>query len=357
MSASDVSVSNQDAEKQKLASRDNATAAEDPATTKPEHELDSKFGWLVVLGSFFNLMLSIGTTTTYGIYLQEYKLVVFPDASSSFLSWIGTLQFAMMCFFGIGVGVLCEHYDTRILSAFGTVVSAVALIIASFCNSPWKLLLTQGIVFGFGASFIYITGLTLPPQWFVKYRALATGIAIAGSGIGGLWLSFMIRAAITNIGWKWALRITGLIIFGVCGPVSLLMKTRVKPAKRDKIIDLSVLCDKNFIFLFFSALFGASGYYIPFFFMPSYSVVVLGKPDSWGTNTSSIMNGASILGRVLMGQLGDRIGSLNTLFIATLISCLGILVLWLPFETTGTFVAAAVIFGFFSGAIVSLIPV
>ncbi|KAJ2851879.1 hypothetical protein J3B02_003523 [Coemansia erecta] len=238
MSDTEDTVLKTSAEKQQSAPGDHV-ATENASAIKPPHNLDSKFGWLVVFGSFFNLMLSIGTTTTYGVYLQEYKLVEFPNVSSSFLSWIGTLQFVMMCFFGIGVGVLCEHVDTRILSAFGAIVSGVALIIASFCNSPWKLLLTQGILFGFGASFVYVTGLTLPPQWFAKYRAFATGIAIAGSGIGGLWLSFATHAIITNISWKWALRITGLIIIGVCGPISLLMKTRVKPAKREKIIDIS----------------------------------------------------------------------------------------------------------------------
>ncbi|KAJ1814069.1 hypothetical protein LPJ56_004960, partial [Coemansia sp. RSA 2599] len=118
MSDTDITVIKNNAEKQQQASGDHAAAGGADAA-KPAHELDSKFGWLVVFGSFFSLMLSIGTTTTYGIYLQEYKLVEFPNASSSFLSWIGTLQFVMMCFFGIGVSVLCERVDTRILSGIG----------------------------------------------------------------------------------------------------------------------------------------------------------------------------------------------------------------------------------------------
>ncbi|KAJ1930219.1 hypothetical protein EC988_010052, partial [Linderina pennispora] len=67
---------------------------------------DTIQGWVVVLGAFFTLMMSIGATTAYGVYLQAYKLDEFPNTSSSMLSWIGTLQFSSMCFFGIGVGVL-----------------------------------------------------------------------------------------------------------------------------------------------------------------------------------------------------------------------------------------------------------
>ncbi|KAJ2399013.1 hypothetical protein GGI23_002906 [Coemansia sp. RSA 2559] len=319
--------------------------------------MDLPRGWVVVLACFFNLMFSIGTTTVFGVYLQEYELVEFPNTSSSQLSWIGTLQGALMCFFGIFVGILCEHVDTRILSAFGALMSGVALIVASFCNTPWKLMLTQGLFHGFGGSFLYITGLTLAPQWFNKYRAIATGIVIAGSGLGGLWISFAVNSIIQNLSRQWALRITGLITIAVCGSLSPLMVLRVKPKKRKSIADFSVIRDKRFILLFFSALLGASGFYMPFFFMPTYTVVTFKMSERWGTNVASIMNGASIVGRVAIGLLGDKIGALNTLTIATLASCISVLVLWLPFKEFGTLIAAAVVFGFSSGAIVSLIPV
>ncbi|KAJ2761465.1 hypothetical protein H4S06_001189 [Coemansia sp. BCRC 34490] len=319
--------------------------------------MDSPQGWIVVLACFFNLMFSIGTTTTFGVYLQEYELVEFPNAYSSQLSWIGTLQGAMMCFFGIFVGILSEHVDTRYLSAFGSLMTGVALIVSSFCNSPWKLLLTQGIFYGFGGSFLYSTGLTLAPQWFNKYRALASGVVIAGSGIGGLWLSFAINAMIENISRQWAQRITGLITIGICGALSPLMKMRIKPVKRKQIADFSVIGDKKFLLLFSSSLLGMSGFFLPFFFMPTYTVIVLHKEQMWGTNVASIMNGSSVAGRIAMGILGDNIGALNTLIIATCASCISILVLWLPFKSFGTLIAAAVIFGFSSGAIVSLIPV
>ncbi|KAJ1961716.1 hypothetical protein GGI12_003088 [Dipsacomyces acuminosporus] len=318
---------------------------------------DTIYSWIVVLGAFFSMMLSIGMTTAYGVYLQEYKLVEFPKDSASLLSWIGTLQFSIMCFTGIGVGVLCERIDTRLLSAFGAIVSGLALIIASFCNAPWKLLLTQGLLFGFGGSFLYITGLVLPPQWFEKRRAVGTSTAIAGSGIGGLWLSFATRAMIQNLGRQWALRISGLVIIGVCGASSILMRMRFRPVQREKIIDFSVLKDKRFVLLFLTALFGASGYYIPYFFMPAFSAIVLGKNNSWGTNIASILNASSIAGRIVMGVLGDVVGSVNALLISTSFSCVSVLVLWLPFKSPGTLIAAAVIFGFCSGAIVSLIPV
>ncbi|KAJ1935913.1 hypothetical protein EC988_008342 [Linderina pennispora] len=212
-------------------------------------------------------------------------------------------------------------------------------------------------MFGFGGSFLYVTGLTLPPMWFEKYRSLATSIAIAGSGIGGLWMSFATRAMMSSVGREWALRITGLVVIGVCSAMSPLLKTRMKPARREKIIDFSVLRDPKFALLFFSTLLGGGSYYIPIYNFPTYASIVLGKNRSWGSNMSAIVNGSSIAGRVVMGLLGDKIGPLNALWISTVGTCLSVLVLWLPFKTVGPFLASVVLFGFFSGAIVSLVPV
>ncbi|KAI8323578.1 MFS general substrate transporter [Martensiomyces pterosporus] len=134
-------------------------------------------------------------------------------------------------------------------------------------------------------------------------------------------------------------------------------KTGKAVPKRDSIIDFSALKNYRFVVLFFSSLFAAGGYYMPYYYMPSFSVVVLKENQAWGSNVSSILNAGSIAGRILTGILADRIGSLNTLFLSSLISCLSIFILWLPFKHLGTLVAAAVIFGFTSGSIVSLVPV
>ncbi|KAJ1898964.1 hypothetical protein LPJ81_004233 [Coemansia sp. IMI 209127] len=63
----------------------------------------------------------------------------------------------------------------------------VSLIIASFCDGAvWKLILTQGIMFSIGASLRFIPSMSIPSQWFTKYRPLAIGIALSGSGIGAI---------------------------------------------------------------------------------------------------------------------------------------------------------------------------
>ena len=57
-----------------------------------------------------------------------------------------------------------------------------------------------------GASFVWFPCIGAPQQWFNHHRGLAVGLAMSGSGIGGLVVSNICQAAIEQIGYRWALR-------------------------------------------------------------------------------------------------------------------------------------------------------
>ncbi|KAJ2372958.1 hypothetical protein IW150_003855, partial [Coemansia sp. RSA 2607] len=219
-----------------------------PYETQP---VDGKYGWVVVVAGCFMLMFSMGCVNSYGSYETYYHLNQFPNEKLSTLSWIGTLQWAAMNFVSIPSGILCERLDTRLVSFVGGLIMGVALIIASFCDSAvWKLLVTQGIVFGLGASLVFIPAVTIPSQWFVKRRPLAVGIVVAGSGIGGLWLTPATDSMIKNLGTAWALRITGIVVVAVNTVCSAFLRNRCAVTARDKIVDFSVLHDIRFVCVF-----------------------------------------------------------------------------------------------------------
>ncbi|KAJ2597952.1 hypothetical protein H4R99_004306 [Coemansia sp. RSA 1722] len=313
--------------------------------------MDTTYGWVVALSSSFILMISVGLTNSFGIYLTEYQLNVFPSTPTSTLSWIGSLQFGAMTLFGVGAGILAERFDTRIVVVAGSISTGLSLIIASFCRSPIGLVFTQGILFGISGSCLMVPSMSLVSQWMQKYRA------VAGGSLGGLWSSYATEAFVAKLGWEWSLRITGFIVIAIGCVAGLFMRKRIHIARRDRLIDFGVLLNTRFLFLFSATVLAAGSYFIPFYFMPSYIEVVIGKPSFWGANISSILSASGVIGRIAMGMLADCIGPFNAVFVSSLLSSVAMLVLWLPFENLGTLVASATLFGLASGSIVSLVPV
>ncbi|KAJ2232898.1 hypothetical protein H4R99_002694 [Coemansia sp. RSA 1722] len=332
-----------------------------PADLRAEEATDKKpdgiYAWMVISACFISLMLSIGINDAYGVYQQHYQLNEFPNETATLVSWIGTVQFLIMCVGGVFSGFLCEHFDTRLLNAAGAVLMGVSFIGGSFCKGIGGLMATQGFLYGLGASFPFVAGTSIPSQWFTVRRGLATGIALSGSGIGGMWMTSATQALIESLGRPWAMRVTGIVSMTAVLAVSPWMRVRLVPSKSERIIDWRLLKDLRFSMFFAALVFAIATYFGPFYQIPSYSVVVLHKSESWGSNMDTLMNGLSVLGRLVVGFMADTIGPLNLLIVNTVLAVISLLVLWVPFESVGTLFAVDILFGFSIGGIVSVIPV
>ena len=71
----------------------------------------------------------------------------------------------------------------RLSSIFGLIVVIAALIASSFSTKVWHLLLTQGIMYAIGGSFLYAPTMFYLDEWFLRRKGLAFGIMWAGVGV------------------------------------------------------------------------------------------------------------------------------------------------------------------------------
>ena len=63
----------------------------------------------------------------------------------------------------------------------------------SICKEYWQVVLAQGITCGIGFGCLFLPGIAIVPQYFVKKRAFAGGLAAAGSGFGRCTLLKFVR--------------------------------------------------------------------------------------------------------------------------------------------------------------------
>lgn len=71
---------------------------------------------------------------------------------------------------------------------------------AGFAKPLWALILTQGVITGIGSGIAAPLFMSLPSQWFLRRRGLASGITMGGAGLGGGISSLIIRKLLLSVG-------------------------------------------------------------------------------------------------------------------------------------------------------------
>ncbi|KAJ3079331.1 hypothetical protein HK102_003859 [Quaeritorhiza haematococci] len=325
--------------------------------SSPPPPPDGGYGWWVTFASFLVHFTVFGIQYTWGIF-QEYYTTQLRLASNGTTAIVGTVGVSLLFFFGIPSGRLAEMFGFKKVVGAGTLILAGGLLLASFSGELWQILLTQGALFGIGSSLCYFPAVSVPSQWFSKKRALATGIAVAGSGVGGFTLNLATQAILSRYGHGWALRFQAGLVLVLNGIACILLRTRVPPARHSKL-DTSVLRDARFLLLSLTGLAGTLGYLVPLYFAVSYTTTVLNLSSrSYAALALSLFNASSAVGRVVLGFGADVfVGRTNSLLLCYVIASLSTLVMWPLVNDYGGFVAFMVINGFASGGVISLFPV
>ncbi|KAF9339001.1 hypothetical protein BGZ91_007313 [Linnemannia elongata] len=329
------------------------------------------YGWVVVFACFVYQMVSMGLCNSYGNY---YLTETFKDKATVFqITWIGTLAMTLLDALGPFTGAICDYFGHRTSTLIGASVMTLALVLAAFSTQIWHLYLTQGLLYGAGTSMTYFASMTLPSQWFTKNRGLVTGIAISGGGIGGLWISPVVSKLLNIKGFRFTMLVIAAVHLVLLIPAGLLYRERRetgrKKAQRIKrfgccegesvgaeskrgFVDFSILRDLRFCLLVISCAFVISGYFSPFFFITSYAIQH-GVEQSTAALMVGLMNGSAAIGRIFMGFILDRIGSINALCISTFATTLTLFFLWMFANTSTTMITFSIAYGLCGGAHVS----
>ncbi|KAF9356473.1 hypothetical protein BGX26_005206 [Mortierella sp. AD094] len=258
------------------------------------------FGWLVVLASFIVYFWSFAPNVTFGVYQAHFLAEnTFPGALATEISWVGSIGTASMYVLGPFVAPMTQLLGLRAVVAIGIVVSSLGLISASFATQLWHLYITQGLLFGCGVGLVLFSSLSVVSQYFEKRRGLANGIAVAGSGVGGLAMAPLTRLLIAKVGYRWCLRIIGMAVFTFLTAVFPFIRPRIKTVKKGPIFDFSLFKIPGFIELVLTALVITFGYMIPIFLIPTYTSQVLSEPPTTGANLLSMFSGINAAARIV----------------------------------------------------------
>ncbi|KAI9278391.1 major facilitator superfamily domain-containing protein [Phascolomyces articulosus] len=297
-----------------------------------------------------------------GIMQEHYERVSFrhiPNAQLQ-LSFTGTLMEIMIHLMGIPVQLLSARYGVKFVLGLGTLLTSLGLELAAFSTEIWHLYMTQGILFGTGASLLFITAMSVPPQWFHHRRGLSLGLVSSGTGVGGLVLPFVMTQLNNVLGATWTYRIWGLVCVGANVISCILIREknqRWKSSSKQRlgeIFDLSIVRDMNYVIWLIGSVIAYSGFLIPYFFLPSY-VTHLGMSSTDASVFMAALSVSNIIGRISVGFIGDHIGRLNAHLIFTMISGLSSLLIWTFAYSYMSIMAFSLVFGFCCSSYIALL--
>ena len=101
------------------------------------------------------------------------------------------------------LGGAMDRWGPRLVLPGGVILMCAGLGLATFTHEPWHLYMTLGVLVAAGASVVGYTGQAFfLPNWFVRRRGLAMGIAFSGVGIGSVALFPWLQRMIDARGWR-----------------------------------------------------------------------------------------------------------------------------------------------------------
>lgn len=317
-------------------------------------------GWQLILVSTLGISFIASHVYSLGVLIEpiEKELGWSRSKITSGLTLVGIMSAVLAPL----AGALIDKFGTRAITLLGVFL---------YCSGFVVIGLTQSIFAAWllGWSILGLAVCLSPTSWtlalasrFDKLRGFAFGLAMSGIGITAMILPRIVNEVEAQFGWRAAY--FGISIFGILIIIPLLYfffhdarsvsRTRVKNGNIDEKKLLSGLDIKEafrshqFIKLLFCALFGTSAITaIIVNFVPIITSFNLDR-ESVATIAGLIGLG-SILGRVSIGLLLDRMNARIMGVFAYLLPCLPCLVLLNIDITPGIAAVVAFVIGFAVG--------
>ncbi|RMJ28988.1 Major Facilitator Superfamily [Aspergillus sp. HF37] len=325
--------------------------------------------WLQVAGTFFVFFntwyetlprsgkfadSSRGVLNTFGAYQTYYETQELFSASSSTISWVGSVQSSLLLVLGLLTGPLYDAGYFHVLLPAGSFLIVFGQMMLSISHEYYQVLLAQGFCVGIGAGLIFIPGVAILSTYFDKKLAIANGIAAAGSGVGAIIYPIVFHRLYERIGFGWTTRAIGLIILVSLSPL-LLFRVRVQQSGGRKLIDWPAFKEPAYVSFISGGILVYITLNIPFYYISSFAISHGIAHGDLAFYLLPIITTGSVFGRIVPNLFAHKVGPFNIVFVCAVI-CGALMFALIDLSNLGGLIVVALLYGFFSGAFVSLPP-
>jgi sugar phosphate permease len=319
------------------------------------------FGQIKVTATGFLSLFSLVGISFYGLpFFYDFWVRDFGWTRATITSGnaFGKVVIGLFAFFA---GWIIDRFGPRRVMMAGVMMGGIALMGLSRVTSLW-----QYYFFYLFNAMGYMCGGPLPNQvlisrWFSSTRGKAMGIAYLGIGIGGMLVPQIAKKLNMAFGWHDAMMMLGIIMILIAFPMIWFVKDNPESSvneikdKAPKISMGHILKGLPFYLLLIGSVCSIGAVSGTSQNLKLFFSIDLKFTQEHSANIISLILGASIIGRLLMGWLADKIPKKYVMILIYALVAGSIPLLYLA-SSPGIMYLFAFIFGMGLGGDYMIIP-
>jgi len=273
--------------------------------------VDTGRAWLIAVAALVANAAGWGTMNSFGAFL--------PAMTDEFQRGLGAtaLIYALPSFIlfmlGLVAGPLADQVGPRAMLVASAVFLGGGLLLTSHAANLGLAIVAYGVGIGVGMACFLVPLAACIGGWFVRRRALAQGLAAAGSGLGTLVTVPVARWLIDTHGWRVAYRVLAVVCV-----VSLALATAVttRPpnqvaAGRPSLRRIRAAASTGpFLTVYLGGLFITGALYVPFVFLVRFATDH-GVASRDAALLLSVLGGSNVVSRLVTTGFAGRLGAVR----------------------------------------------
>ncbi|WP_040066306.1 MFS transporter [Pseudomonas batumici] len=328
-------------------------------------------GWYVVFAAHLLLALIFGGAYSFGAFFSHIQSSF--DVGRFSVASVFSLTAFIYYVVGVFSGSLADRISTRVVVCVGIILLALGFFLSSLASGSLQLFLVCFCsLAGLGVGLVYVPTVTAVQRWFVKNRSKASGIALAGTGVGTFVGPSAAGLLMQHVSWEATMQIFAVAILVVGLLVASLVRSN--PQELGLLPDglapssssashhaalsgmrLAEAASTGRFWWYFGAIFlGSVGLFLALVHINPYARQ-FGISATQANLLIGLIGVGNVAGRLFLGSIGDRMGARRLLIVLTFALVL-LNLLWLGAHTFITLALFAICFGVANGGCISLYP-